>query len=290
MSSEAPVRTRGGLIAVAAAAGVLAGTVAVYVSQSGDGNVALTTADCAEALKAAARAAPFAKGEVAAFRVAKAADPLDDLRFLGPDGQSTGIGDLAGKTLLVNFWATWCIPCRAEMPTLDRLAKARNGDDFQVIAIDLDVSDAARRAPAFLADIGVEHLPFYSDPSLGGAERDQETRDRHRPADDAAGRPARLPHRRDRRPGGCGIRPTRGRSSTRPWRVRRRDRVRQKCARLRLGPDGGCAAQARGRRRRRSLRSPTRGEPSRHRLTALMKTGGACAPPVGSFSVAKGGL
>jgi thiol-disulfide isomerase/thioredoxin len=166
LTSEAPIRTRGGLIAIAAAAGVLAGAVAVYVSQSGDGNVALTAADCADALTAAARAAPFAKGEVAAFRFAKAADPLDDLQFFGPDGKWTGISDLAGKTLLVNFWATWCVPCRAEMPTLDRLAAARDGNDFQVVAVDLDVSDAAKRAPAFLAEIGVEHLPFYSDASL----------------------------------------------------------------------------------------------------------------------------
>jgi thiol-disulfide isomerase/thioredoxin len=152
---------------LAAAAGILAGTAAVYVSGLDDGNVSLSAARCADALSAAARAGPFAKGEVAAFRVARKGDVLDDLIFYGPDGQMTGIGRFAGKTVLINLWATWCVPCRAEMPTLDRLAAARSGDDFTVVAVDLDVSDAAKRAPGFLADIGVRNLAFYSDPSLG---------------------------------------------------------------------------------------------------------------------------
>jgi thiol-disulfide isomerase/thioredoxin len=145
---------------------MLAGTAAVYVSGLDPGNEGLFAAECAGALAAAARAAPWAKGEVAAFRVARSGDLMDDLMFYAPDGQRTGIAAFAGKTLLVNFWATWCVPCRAEMPTLDRLAAARSGDDFAVIAVDLDVSDAARRAPAFLAEIGVRNLAFYSDPSL----------------------------------------------------------------------------------------------------------------------------
>jgi thiol-disulfide isomerase/thioredoxin len=165
--SEEPYRKRGALIAVAAVAGILAGTAAVYVSGLSDSNVSLSVADCANALAAAKRAAPFARGEVAAFRVAREADSLDGIAFLAPDGKPTDIAAFAGKTLLVNLWATWCVPCRAEMPTLDRLARQRNGDDFAVMAVDLDVSDAAKRAPGFLQEIGVENLPFYSDPSLG---------------------------------------------------------------------------------------------------------------------------
>jgi len=164
LTSDAPNRKRGALIA-AAAAGVLAGTAAVYVSGSNPGNE-LLAAECADALAAAQRAAPLAKGEVAAFRVAKSGDLLDDLVFYAPDGRLTGIRALAGKTLLINLWATWCVPCRAEMPTLDRLAATRSGPDFAVIAVDLDVSDAAKRAPAFLDEIGVKNLAFYSDPSL----------------------------------------------------------------------------------------------------------------------------
>jgi len=159
-------RGRAGLVAVAAVAGVLAGTAAVYVSRSGDGNAAFTAVNCADALAAAKRVGPLATGEVAAFRAARASDALTDLTFIGPDGQPTGIAAFAGKTLLVNLWATWCVPCRAEMPTLDQLQAERGGADFAVVAVDVDVGDAAKGAPAFLNDLGVDHLPFYSDPSL----------------------------------------------------------------------------------------------------------------------------
>jgi thiol-disulfide isomerase/thioredoxin len=168
MTSGGPYRQRGALIALAAVAGIGAGTAAVYVSALYESNAPLPSVDCGNALAAAARAAPFAKGEVAAFRTAKTGDPLEDLVFTGPDGRPTGLAAFSGKTLLVNLWATWCVPCRAEMPTLDRLAKERNGADFAVLAVDVDdVAEAAKRAPAFLQEIGVENLPFYSDPSLG---------------------------------------------------------------------------------------------------------------------------
>jgi len=159
-------RGRGGLIAIAAVAGVLAGTAAVYVSRSGDGNVAFTTVNCADALAAAKRSAPFAKGEVAAFRTATTPDSFADLSFMGPNGERTGINAFAGKTVLVNLWASWCVPCRAEMPTLNQLAAERGGDNFEVVAVDVDVGDAAKRAPAFLDEIGGDRLPFYSDPTL----------------------------------------------------------------------------------------------------------------------------
>ncbi len=68
--------------------------------------------------------------------------------------------------MLVNVWATWCVPCRAEMPTLDRLQAARGGKDFQVAAVNIDLNNP-ERAKAFLAEIGVKNLAFYSDPTTG---------------------------------------------------------------------------------------------------------------------------
>src|SRR5258706_15797868 len=98
-TSEEPYRKRGALIAVAAVAGILAGVGAVYVSALSEGNVSLSVADCADALQAAQRAAPFARGEVAAFRVARSADSLGDLAFTPPDGRPTDIAAFAGKAL-----------------------------------------------------------------------------------------------------------------------------------------------------------------------------------------------
>jgi thiol-disulfide isomerase/thioredoxin len=157
-------RRRWPLLGLAAVAGVLAGALAVYFMQSGAGNVA-SGVDCSPALAAAARATPLAKGEIAAFRPATSADALDDLAFQGPDGKPLTIGSFAGKTVLLNFWATWCIPCRKEMPALDRLQASAGGPAFQVVAVNLDLNQTDK-ARAFLADTGVVHLPLYADPSM----------------------------------------------------------------------------------------------------------------------------
>ena len=154
------------LIGIAAIAGILAGTVAVYVRGSGNSNGGQVAIDCAGALAAAKRIAPLATGEMAAFRVAEAPDLLSDLAFKAPDGKDTSLAAFSGRVVLVNLWATWCVPCRAEMPTLDNLEAELGGKDFTVVAINVDVQNP-ERARAFLEEIGVKNLDFYSDPSLG---------------------------------------------------------------------------------------------------------------------------
>ena len=155
------------MLGVAAVAGILAGAIAVYVKVSANGNGAGTQAavECAGAMQAAARVAPLAKGQVAAFRPADAPDLVRDLTFQAPDGSQTNLAAFAGKTLLVNLWATWCVPCRAEMPALDRLEAALGSSTFSVVAVNVDVRNP-ERAHAFLDDIGVSKLAFYSDPSF----------------------------------------------------------------------------------------------------------------------------
>ena len=152
-------------LGVALVAGLIAGTAAVYVRGSGNGNGAAAV-DCDDALAAAKRAAPFATGEVAAFRVATTPERLDDLVFKAPDGSDTGLAAFKGRTVLVNLWATWCVPCRAEMPALDRLQAKAGSPAFTVAAVNVDVRNP-ERARAFLDEIGVKSLAFYSDPSLG---------------------------------------------------------------------------------------------------------------------------
>lgn len=166
MTSAMRKRPRGLVLLAAAVAGILAGTVAVYVRGSGNSNGAAEAALCADALAAARRVAPLATGEVAAFRPADRPERFDDLAFKAPDGSDTSLAALAGKVVLVNLWATWCVPCRAEMPALDRLQAALGGDDFTVAAVNVDVKNI-ERAKEFLGEVGVTNLAFYSDPSLG---------------------------------------------------------------------------------------------------------------------------
>ncbi len=155
------------LLGIAAIAGMIAGTVAVYVMQSGNGNGGSETArvECAGALAAAARVAPLVHGEVAAFRPADAPDLVRDLSFKAPDGSETSLAAFTGKTVLVNLWATWCVPCRAEMPALDRLQSELGSDKFSVVAVNVDVTNP-ERARSFLDEIGVTHLAFYADPTM----------------------------------------------------------------------------------------------------------------------------
>lgn len=153
---------RGAVIGVAAIVGAVAG---VYVSLAIYGKDGAEVASaCAETPAVAARVAPFVKGEVAAFRLADSPENLAEIAFKDPSGNDTSLGAFAGRTVLVNLWATWCVPCRAEMPTLDRLAGDLGGEDFEVLAINVDLNNPDR-ARGFLDDIGAEQLEFYSDPT-----------------------------------------------------------------------------------------------------------------------------
>ena len=100
---------------------------------------------------------------MAALGVAAAPALAPDLRFIGPDGKPTDLKAFAGKALLVNLWATWCVPCRKEMPALDALQRELGGADFQVVAINVDTAKLDRPA-AFLKDNGITALPLYRDP------------------------------------------------------------------------------------------------------------------------------
>ena len=169
MSERKGIRRAAVVIGIAAVAGLIAGTVAVYVSRSANGNAtgadSAVLADCAGALITAAKLDALATGEVAAFRVATAPESMADLSFRTPDGKADTLAAFKGKVVLVNLWATWCVPCRAEMPALDRLQKTMGGDRFTVAAINVDVT-GPERPQAFLQDVGVSGLTFYSDPSL----------------------------------------------------------------------------------------------------------------------------
>lgn len=163
------------LILAALVAGVLAGAVAVYVSESGSGNnappekvAAATGKDdtaCAAKADRAKAIAAKAVGQVAALQPADPPQSLKSLAFNGPDGKPMTIADHAGKTVLLNLWATWCAPCRAEMPALDALQKEKGGNAFEVVAVNVDTGDDTK-PKKFLKEIGVQTLGFYRDPTI----------------------------------------------------------------------------------------------------------------------------
>jgi thiol-disulfide isomerase/thioredoxin len=90
--------------------------------------------------------------------------PLPDIRFVDAENQPLSLADFRGKTILLNIWATWCPPCREEMPSLDRLEKRLGGPDFQVVALSTDASGLAA-VKAFYDRTGIESLDVYLDPS-----------------------------------------------------------------------------------------------------------------------------
>ncbi|MGX9118820.1 thiol:disulfide interchange protein TlpA [Mesorhizobium sp. BHbsci] len=162
------------LILAALVAGVLAGAVAVYVSESGSGNnapapvaVGDSTDDVACAAKAdrAKTVAAAATGQVAALLPADPPQSLKGLAFNDPGGKPMTLADHAGKTLLLNLWATWCAPCRAEMPALDALQKEMGSDAFEVVAVNVDVGDDAK-PKKFLEETGVKALGYYRDSTM----------------------------------------------------------------------------------------------------------------------------
>jgi len=170
MAERRLLTTRGlVLLGLAVLAGAAAGLGAVYVRGGFPGNGAdIASADCAKVPTIAKGLDPLAKGEVAAFRIADRPDSLSALTFKGPDGADMTLAAFAGRTVLVNLWATWCVPCRTEMPALDRLQAALGGDRFAVAAINIDIGAAgADRARKFLGDAGVTKLALYTDPTTG---------------------------------------------------------------------------------------------------------------------------
>ncbi|QRG10014.1 TlpA family protein disulfide reductase (plasmid) [Xanthobacter dioxanivorans] len=64
--------------------------------------------------------------------------PVPELQFADGEGKPRTLGDFRGKVVLLNVWATWCLSCRKEMPTLDRLQAALGGPDFEVVALSVD--------------------------------------------------------------------------------------------------------------------------------------------------------
>ncbi len=117
---------------------------------------------CGKAVDLARKIAPLAHGEVAALTMATAPLRLPDLTFEDGAGKPRKLSDWRGKTVLVNLWATWCVPCRKEMPALDNLQAKLGGKDFEVVAVNIDTRDP-EKPKNFLKEANLTRLGYFSD-------------------------------------------------------------------------------------------------------------------------------
>lgn len=166
MNNETPAgtprRSSATVIALAAVA-ALVGFAAVYGTLGRPDNTAQPASEAPAAEKPGTEARRQAPG-MPGFVFKKAPEPVADITFVDAAGAEKTLKEFRGKTILLNLWATWCAPCREEMPSLDRLQKDLGSDKFEVVALAVDRTgaDAARK---FLDSIGVTALKLYADPT-----------------------------------------------------------------------------------------------------------------------------
>ena len=167
-----PRSEKAALVTALGAAGLaaVAGFASVYVTLGRPDNAPRPAAS-APPTPAAQRAAPsgpgrnaLSQGQMAAFVFRKAPEDLPELKFEDATGKARTLADWKGKVVLLNLWATWCLPCRKEMPALDQLQRELGSGSFEVVALCVDRAGlgGARR---FLDEAKVEKLALYADPT-----------------------------------------------------------------------------------------------------------------------------
>jgi thiol-disulfide isomerase/thioredoxin len=160
-SAPAARKVRKPLVAVAAIAalGALAAVYGVLGLWRNPGDAA-----CRPAVDLAHRIAPLARGEVAAVQPADEGLKVPTVRFRDGGGAEKSLADWRGRTVLLNLWATWCVPCRKEMPALDALQAKLGASGFEVVAVNIDTRDP-EKPKTWLHDVGIRNLAYYSDTS-----------------------------------------------------------------------------------------------------------------------------
>lgn len=157
--------------------GVIAGAITVYWTAGPYGNGQNATKIAEEKAKIAEAAAACtmtdakrttmeaaATGELAAMRIAQKPVPLAHVGFQLDNGDDTSFGNWKDRVVLLNIWATWCGPCREEMPDLAKLQEEYGGEDFEVLALNVD-RNGGHKPQEFLESINATALGLYIDPS-----------------------------------------------------------------------------------------------------------------------------
>jgi thiol-disulfide isomerase/thioredoxin len=164
-------------IVIAAVLAAIAGFGTVYVSfaPSDNGRIALSPLKQGEGSppepSAVGSAGPASQSPLAGLNTGAMAafvarpKPLDlpPVAFVNAEGATKSLSDWHGKIVLLNIWATWCVPCREEMLTLDRLQAELGGKDFDAVAVNID-RGGGDKPKSFLAETGATHLQLYTDP------------------------------------------------------------------------------------------------------------------------------
>jgi len=146
-------RTLAGVATVLALAVVIGGAALLYANRDGGGKESASSA-----------LSVYARGSLGKL-LTPAPAPAPDYVFKDAEGRDVRFNDFKGRVAVVNLWATWCAPCKIEMPTLAALAEHyKDREDVAVVTISMDVDKAVPEARAFIAD----HPPlvFYADPKF----------------------------------------------------------------------------------------------------------------------------
>lgn len=158
-----------GMIAASVAVLVLAVVGALYAFSGSFGNGGAVADDVSascpvdETLKEKLDKA--AQGQVAAFVPLDRGLSVSDLGFNDVDGNLVTLADWSGRTVLLNLWATWCAPCRAEMPALEQLNREAGGEAFEVVPVSLDLG-GSEKPKGFYQEIGLKDVRFFHDPEM----------------------------------------------------------------------------------------------------------------------------
>ena len=109
-------------------------------------------------------AAPAAAEPPQNFVLRDASVPIPELQFTDSEQHPRTLADFRNRIVLLNIWATWCLPCRKEMPTLDRLQAELGGPDFEVLALSVN-HGGLEKVKRFYVDNGIQHLAIHIDTS-----------------------------------------------------------------------------------------------------------------------------
>ena len=119
---------------------------------------------CATIVVVAILSNAFAQQPPKNFVLLDKPNPVTEINFDDGDGHARKLADFRSKVLLLNIWATWCVPCRKEMPALDRLQANLGGDDFEVVPVSID-RGGLETIRKFYSEIGISNLGMYVDTS-----------------------------------------------------------------------------------------------------------------------------